>query len=687
MRDISTQYIQYTLWGALMLLAGFSAFAQPAPADSLNETDLETVVITGQHSARKADQSTYRVQILDKKQWEAQGANTLADIMAAQLGVNTFEDPVLGTSVQMLGTSGQSVKIMIDGVPMIGRQDGELDLSQIQLDQIERIEVIEGPMAVEYGANALAGVINLITRKESKYPWEAQLSIYEGTAQSFPQYSMNEGTHRYHGNMAWRTGRHQLQLSGGRAYFGGIRPNETTRFRSWSPKRQVNGTANYGYKGKKWQLQASSSVFDERLIRMDSASGVYVPRARDERYDTRRQLHQLSATVQPSKRLHFQTTAAYTAYRRLKNTFQVDLVTLEKLEVAGGATTESFDAKSWRGQLSWQAKPNRLSLQAGYDLRMDQAWGDKVLAGKQGLNDYAFFASAEYKPTKAITFRPGLRGAINSAYPAPITPSIHLKINPFPYWAFRFSYAEGFRAPSLKELYLEFIDVNHYIIGNPDLRPESSQNVQASANWKKLIGKQLIAVEIAGFYNAVNDQIALSATGDNQTIFSYINIDKHRSLGTQLKLRYRKGSLQAQVGTALIGRFNDLNGVESAIASRYNYALNTTAQLDYVWKQPRLTFSVNYKYAGPVEGFTNIGDLDAAEIIPTRISGYQLANVSVGRSWFEGLLSLRLGVRNVFNVTDVAATARSSAHSGGSGQASIGTGRNIFLRMDIRMKK
>lgn len=670
-----------------MLLTGFSAFAQPQPKDSINQTDLETIVITGQHSAVKADQSTYRVQILDKKQWEAQGANNLADIMSAQLGVNTFEDPVLGTSVQMLGTSGQSVKIMIDGVPMIGRQDGELDLSQIQLDQIERIEVIEGPMAVEYGANALAGVINLITRKESKHPWEAQLSIYEGTAQSFPQYGRSEGTHRYHGNVAWRKGRHSLQLSGGRAYFGGIRTDKANRFRSWSPKRQVNATANYGYAGKKWRLQAGSSVFDERLIRMDSASGIYVPRARDERYDTRRQLHQVSINYQPSKRLHYQTTAAYTAYRRLKNTFQVDLVTLEKLQVEGGATTESFDAKSWRGQLSWKVKPNHLSLQAGYDLRMDQAWGDKVLDGQQGMNDYAFFASAEYKPTKSITFRPGLRAAINSTYPSPITPSIHLKINPFPYWTFRLSYAEGFRAPSLKELFLEFIDVNHHIIGNPNLRPETSRNMQASANWKKLIGRQLVAVELSGFYNKVNDQISLSATGDNQLIFSYINIDKHRSLGTQLKLRYRKGSLQAQAGAAVIGRYNDLNGFESTLTTQFNYALNTTAQLDYVWKQPRLSFSVNYKYAGPVEGFTNIGDLDAPEIIPTRIGGYQLANVSVGRTWFDEVLSLRIGMRNAFNVTDVAATARSSAHSGGSGQASIGMGRSVFLRLDIRLKK
>ena len=58
--------------------------------------------------------------------------------------------------------SGENVKIMIDGVPVIGRQNGNLDLSQLNLLGIEHVEIIEGPLSVNYGNNALVGTINLI---------------------------------------------------------------------------------------------------------------------------------------------------------------------------------------------------------------------------------------------------------------------------------------------------------------------------------------------------------------------------------------------------------------------------------------------------------------------------------------------------------------------------------------------
>ena len=53
---------------------------------------------------------------------------------------------------------------MIDDVAVIGRLNGNIDLSQINLNNVERIEIVEGPLSVEYGTDALAGTINLITK-------------------------------------------------------------------------------------------------------------------------------------------------------------------------------------------------------------------------------------------------------------------------------------------------------------------------------------------------------------------------------------------------------------------------------------------------------------------------------------------------------------------------------------------
>ncbi|MDZ7846145.1 MAG: TonB-dependent receptor plug domain-containing protein [Owenweeksia sp.] len=64
------------------------------------------------------------------------------------------------------GLSGAKIKILVDGVPVIGRLDGNIDISQINLSNIERVEIVEGPMSVQDGTDAVAGTINLITKKD-----------------------------------------------------------------------------------------------------------------------------------------------------------------------------------------------------------------------------------------------------------------------------------------------------------------------------------------------------------------------------------------------------------------------------------------------------------------------------------------------------------------------------------------
>jgi len=83
----------------------------------------------------------------------------------------------------MLGLSGQYVKVLIDGVPLEGRSGtaNAVDLSQINVLSIDRIEIVEGPMSVNYGADALGGVINVITKKSTSQKLSAQVSLHEET--------------------------------------------------------------------------------------------------------------------------------------------------------------------------------------------------------------------------------------------------------------------------------------------------------------------------------------------------------------------------------------------------------------------------------------------------------------------------------------------------------------------------
>ena len=123
-----------TLVLMIVFLPTLGLFGQQKDS-SLN---LDPVVITGQHQALSAQKSVYRVNILDRSRIEAQAANTLADLMVTELSTNLYQDPVLGSVMQLQGISGENVKILIDGVPVVGRLGGDLDLSQLPLNQVER---------------------------------------------------------------------------------------------------------------------------------------------------------------------------------------------------------------------------------------------------------------------------------------------------------------------------------------------------------------------------------------------------------------------------------------------------------------------------------------------------------------------------------------------------------------------
>ena len=92
----------------------------------------------------------------------------MQDALNNELNIRFSQDLATGGSdITMMGLKGQNVKILIDGLPMVGRQgtSNEIDINQIDINSIERIEIVEGPMSVVYGADALAGVINIITKK------------------------------------------------------------------------------------------------------------------------------------------------------------------------------------------------------------------------------------------------------------------------------------------------------------------------------------------------------------------------------------------------------------------------------------------------------------------------------------------------------------------------------------------
>ncbi|NJK87273.1 MAG: TonB-dependent receptor [Bacteroidales bacterium] len=94
----------------------------------------------------------------------------------------------------------------------------------------------------------------------------------------------------------------------------------------------------------------------------------------------------------------------------------------------------------------------------------------------------AFYSYLMWSPASSLQIQPGLRIPYNSKYKAPLVYSLNLKFSPGKF-NLRASYARGFRTPSLKELYMEFIDQNHQVFGNDALKAETANNYNLSAGY------------------------------------------------------------------------------------------------------------------------------------------------------------------------------------------------------------
>ena len=139
---------------------------------------LNSFVITGQYAENNPEKAVQKITIIDKEKIDKMGAVNLTDVLQNETNIRLTQDGILGSSMSLQGVSGENVKIMIDGVAVIGKQDGSIDLSQLNLNDVERIEIVEGPMSVNYGTDALAGVVNIITKTPNKQGLNFSLNSY-----------------------------------------------------------------------------------------------------------------------------------------------------------------------------------------------------------------------------------------------------------------------------------------------------------------------------------------------------------------------------------------------------------------------------------------------------------------------------------------------------------------------------
>ncbi len=678
----------YELWWSA---SGYASVSQRVSGGALQGSyylipevhELENVVITAQYRPQQASESMHQVKIIDAQKIEQMGAVNLRDVLTNTNNVRLSQDNILGSSMSMQGISGENVKILIDGVPLIGRQNGNLDLSQINLQNIERIEIIEGPLAVQYGTNALAGTINLITKNTDKKSRQVQLSTqYESignyNASLSAQYKLKQV------RLGINLGRNFFDgWSSGDRNFNYVRKSraDSSRFQEWKPKEQYFVEGSVAYKYRAVSFSYKPSYFKETILNRGKPIAPYYEKAFDDTYTTMRNNHAFTIATQWKKYWNINLIAAYNHYSRVKHTYFKDLTILKEVlsENSSDQDTSKLNLLLSRGNFVHINDSSRVNYELGYDFNYETAFGKRIEGRRKNLGDYALYATAEYK-TKHLSIKPGLRAAYNTAYTAPLVPSVHLKYAFNTKNVLRGSYARGFRAPSLKELYFFFIDINHNIVGNPELRSEYSHNYALSYLNQSSFGILALQTNLSFFYNQIENMITLAYISGSQ--YSYVNIGDYKTKGAQASITWQIKSFKINTGLSYVGRYNSQS--ERYDVPAFSYSPEVNGSLEYHLKKHHLVLATYYKYNGKTLSYQITED----EVRESFVNAYQILDASVQKGLLKQRLSITLGCKNLFNVTNLRTSmAAGGAHSSTTSSLATATGRNFFVKLNWKLVK
>ncbi len=673
-----------TLVLVIMVFASRS-FAQEDSANMVKQ--MNEVVITGQYKAQSVKQSVYQVRVITQEQIQKQAAAKLQDVLGTQLNIRFSQDVATGgTDISMLGLSGQNVKILIDGAPMVGRSgtSNEIDINQVDINAIERIEIIEGPMSVIYGADALAGVINIITKR----PKLAQLSVtarlLEETVGN--EYGIDKGIHNQYINVAASYKKWYASGSIGRNLFNGWKDSAIGRELLWHKKDQIVGNALLGYKTDRLNVYYRLDGLDEIITNPANTQGTEP--AIDQEYMTDRLMQQVQGTYTFSSKLSANALGTYTHFsRQLYSTLYYPNGDVRVATAPGLHSLNTFNGYTFRSSAVYTFS-QVVSIQPGLDFNGEKGEGERIKSGGQQINDYALFITSEIKPSKKINIRPGLRFVKNSVYDAPpVIPSLNLKAELSPAIALRLAYATGFRAPSLRELYFDFFDASHQITGNPNLQAEHSNSFTGSLTYEKLFtNKMLSTFLLSGFYNNIDNMIGYAVDANNPAVTTYINISKYKTRGFSFNNTIAYKQLKGSLGFAYTARYNEYSEQEKSLPD-FKWSPEVNAIVTYSFKKAGLDANLYYKYTGKLPYYqTATGNNNEVEYGLAETAGYNWADITLNKKAGK-LFIINGGVRNLFNVTSINNTAAVGGVHTTSGARPIGYGRSYFLGLTFNWEK
>lgn len=697
--------IKIILFVALVFCKTLSA--QQKQKDSIRANELSEVVVTGQFEPQSIKKSVFNVRVISNKDIQNLAANNLSDVLNQYLNINVRPSGTSGRStVSLFGLDAQYFKILVDNVPLVNEAGlgNNTDLSQINLNDVEQIEIVEGSMGVAYGGNAVSGVLNIITKKSSKYKWSMTASVQEETVKD--EYALfNEGrhiqslklSHTFNKNWFVSLGANRNDFRGflddkkGKDYI----QNDESRGYRWLPKEQLNSTALIAYHKNNFRFFYKFEYLKEDVdyynatvqSQYDPALGSY-RYSDDKRYFTNRYFHNLNATGKLFSQLNYNVSLSHQKQQRDVELFKYYLFTKNE---GDNATTkdQSMEVLYSTGTLSNFFSDKKVDLQLGYEFVNNQGYSlvqegsNKFSPVRKRLENYDFFASSEIMATERFSIRPGLRFSAQSKFDNQYASSLGLRYLFDKGIELRSSFGTSFRTPTFEELYSKLIFDGHFFIGNENLIPETSNSFEASLKKTSFLASGLqISNTLAGSFLDVNDRIDMAWVRSNPDTgnpeYQYFNISKYKMWNLSTMNQFKIENLTFNFGASLVGVSRKIENLKFSSDDKFLYSFNINSSISYLIPKWGTTLSAYYKYNGKSQQFI---ETTSAYVI-SDISASNWLDASLRKTFLQNKLEATIGARNICNVTNVNQTkiSQSAGHAGPS-DLMLAYGRSYFIKL------
>jgi outer membrane receptor for ferrienterochelin and colicins len=593
--------------------------------------DMETVVVTGTRSEKRLKDVPVQTQVIYTSRLKTIGITSVGAALEHEVPGLDFAQFSYRPKVAFQGMNAKYVLFLIDGERIAGEMDGDIDYSRLNLDNVERIEVVRGASSVLYGSNAIGGVVNIITKKQ-ELPFDINARV------RYSDYNeLSSGT-----SVGFRTGDFSSVSNVVYNQTDGYDLTPTTESPDFTQEKFKNISINQRFDfniNKKIFLTSSGDGFYNRIY-----DGHSVPA--DHAYAGFRGL--IKAVYAFSDSSNFEISYAADKYLN----YMVYTLNKNKHEQTAYDFIQSLKA-------TVHLKYRKGMLILGSEYLPEQVESIRITDTSKSADEIIGFVQNDYNISKNYSVLAGIRATKQSIYGMNIVPKVSLMAK-YDLLTLRLSYGWGFRSPSLKDMYYDFYHMGFLLLGNKNLKPEKSNYTGLSID----INQSRFHHSISLFHNSIKDLI----TGVwivPQEVNQYQNVSSARIIGIDFmeKISILR-NLTLNAGISLASAKNTETGYAIKDINPLSGNLSLTYFTDF------LKYKTNFELYGKFNGhrsYEPIGDITYED------PAYSLWRINVSQQFNS--FTYTIGIDNIFKNVDQ------------NSLGNISPGRRYFISVNFSFSK